>query len=70
MAGFQTGFQFQARDPGESQRETQAARMDVTFKTSMSFAYGEPAPMGPGIVRLVAITDPSGKYRIERGRKF
>lgn len=28
--------------------------MDIPFKTSMSFAYGEPAPMGPGIVRLVA----------------
>lgn len=26
----------------------------ITFKTGMSFAYGEPAPMGPGIVRIVA----------------
>ncbi len=27
---------------------------DIDFKTSMRFAYGEPAGMGPGIVRLVA----------------
>lgn len=27
---------------------------NVSFKTSMQFAYGEPSPMGPGIVRLVA----------------
>jgi glyoxylase-like metal-dependent hydrolase (beta-lactamase superfamily II) len=26
----------------------------LNFKTGMTFAYGEPAPMGPGIVRLVA----------------
>lgn len=26
----------------------------LNFKTDMTFAYGEPAPMGPGIVRLVA----------------
>lgn len=26
----------------------------INFKTSMDFAYGEPSPMGPGIVRLVA----------------
>lgn len=26
----------------------------IPFKTSMSFRYGEPEPMGPGIVRLVA----------------
>jgi glyoxylase-like metal-dependent hydrolase (beta-lactamase superfamily II) len=26
----------------------------INFKTSMSFTYGEPSPMGPGIVRLVA----------------
>lgn len=26
----------------------------LTFKNGMTFAYGEPAPMGPGIVRLVA----------------
>lgn len=27
---------------------------ELNFKTDMHFAYGEPAPMGPGIVRLVA----------------
>lgn len=27
---------------------------NVSFKTSMQFTYGEPSPMGPGIVRLVA----------------
>lgn len=27
---------------------------ELTFKTSMSFVYGEPAPISPGIVRLVA----------------
>lgn len=27
---------------------------DINFKTSMHFVYGEPSPMGPGIVRLVA----------------
>lgn len=27
---------------------------NISFKTSMEFAYGEPSPMGPGIVRLVA----------------
>ena len=26
----------------------------INFKTGMSFAYGEPAPMGPAIVRIVA----------------
>ncbi len=26
----------------------------LAFKTGMTFAYGEPSPMGPGIVRLVA----------------
>lgn len=26
----------------------------IAFKTDMTFAYGEPAPMAPGIVRLVA----------------
>ncbi len=26
----------------------------LAFKTGMSFAYGDPAPMGPGIVRIVA----------------
>jgi glyoxylase-like metal-dependent hydrolase (beta-lactamase superfamily II) len=26
----------------------------LKFKTDMTFAYGEPAPMGPGIVRIVA----------------
>jgi glyoxylase-like metal-dependent hydrolase (beta-lactamase superfamily II) len=26
----------------------------LSFKTAMTFAYGEPAPMGPGIVRIVA----------------
>ncbi len=26
----------------------------LKFKTDMAFAYGEPSPMGPGIVRLVA----------------
>jgi glyoxylase-like metal-dependent hydrolase (beta-lactamase superfamily II) len=26
----------------------------LNFKTDMTFAYGEPAPMGPGIVRIVA----------------
>jgi glyoxylase-like metal-dependent hydrolase (beta-lactamase superfamily II) len=26
----------------------------LKFKTDMTFAYGEPSPMGPGIVRLVA----------------
>ncbi|MBS0231883.1 MAG: MBL fold metallo-hydrolase [Proteobacteria bacterium] len=26
----------------------------LNFKTDMAFAYGEPAPMGPGIVRIVA----------------
>lgn len=26
----------------------------ISFKTSMDFTYGEPSPMGPGIVRLVA----------------
>jgi glyoxylase-like metal-dependent hydrolase (beta-lactamase superfamily II) len=26
---------------------------DIAFKTSMNFAYGEPSPMGPGVVRLV-----------------
>lgn len=26
----------------------------LSFKTGMSFAYGEPAPMGPGIARIVA----------------
>ena len=27
---------------------------DLTFKTSMTFAYGVPAPVSPGVVRLVA----------------
>lgn len=27
---------------------------NISFKTSMEFTYGEPSPMGPGIVRLVA----------------
>ncbi len=27
---------------------------DLSFKTDMAFTYGEPSPMGPGIVRLVA----------------
>ena len=27
---------------------------DIDFKRTMEFAYGEPGPMGPGIVRLVA----------------
>lgn len=27
---------------------------ELTFKTSMTFVYGEPAPISPGIVRLVA----------------
>ena len=32
-----------------------AAAMDrLNFKTGMAFTYGEPSPMGPGIVRLVA----------------
>lgn len=26
---------------------------DIAFKTSMSFSYGEPSPLGPGVVRLV-----------------
>jgi hypothetical protein len=26
----------------------------LNFKTGMSFVYGEPSPMGPGIVRIVA----------------
>lgn len=26
---------------------------DIEFKTSMSFRYGEPSPLGPGVVRLV-----------------
>ena len=26
----------------------------LKFKTDMAFAYGDPSPMGPGIVRLVA----------------
>jgi len=26
----------------------------LSFKSDMSFAYGEPSPMGPGVVRLVA----------------
>jgi glyoxylase-like metal-dependent hydrolase (beta-lactamase superfamily II) len=29
---------------------------ELTFKTSMSFAYGEPVPVSPGIVRVVANT--------------
>lgn len=27
---------------------------NISFKTSMAFEYGQPSPMGPGIVRLVA----------------
>ncbi len=27
---------------------------ELTFKTSMAFNYGEPSPVSPGIVRLVA----------------
>ena len=27
---------------------------DLSFRTDMAFSYGEPSPMGPGIVRLVA----------------
>ena len=27
---------------------------DLTFKTDMNFEYGEPSPVGPGIVRVVA----------------
>jgi len=27
---------------------------DLQFKTSMEFAYGEPSPMSPGVVRIVA----------------
>lgn len=31
-----------------------SADRDLPLKSSMEFTYGEPAPMGPGIVRLVA----------------
>jgi glyoxylase-like metal-dependent hydrolase (beta-lactamase superfamily II) len=31
-----------------------AAMDQLKFKTGMSFAYGEPAPMGPAVVRIVA----------------
>ena len=26
----------------------------LSFKSDMTFAYGEPSPMGPGVVRIVA----------------
>ena len=32
----------------------QSSSNNLSFKTSMAFAYGTPAPMGPGIVRIVA----------------
>ncbi len=31
-----------------------SSKTGLCFKTGMAFAYGEPAPMGPGIVRIVA----------------
>jgi glyoxylase-like metal-dependent hydrolase (beta-lactamase superfamily II) len=38
-----------------SSRHTRDRKLDsLDFKTDMAFAYGEPSPMGPGIVRLVA----------------
>ena len=39
---------------GDIGTSTTAMSDDIDFKTSMQFAYGTPAGMGPGVVRVVA----------------